>query len=199
MDGGAVAVEPLVNTTDIATVFGVSEVTIKKWLRDPDDPMPVVTEGGNGVAYEFRVSDCRIWYEKRKAEGARQRKDKEQFIAQQRMEFLGLKESDGQANLTAAQMRELAQAQLLIMQAAERRRALIHVVEVKDLLDQVLTEFQAGLDGLPDWLEREFSLDGDQVERAVEYADQIFAGALRKISKAVLDESEPMPDEPDLI
>ena len=198
MDGTHAVEEPLVNTADIALIFGVSEVTVKKWHKDPVDPMPVETHGGNGVAYEFRVADCRAWYDRKKAKAAEAERTKQEYLQKQRLEFLGLRTDDEQAGLSAQQMRELAAAQLVIMQAAERRRALVHADEVRELLDAIMSEFQAGLDGIPDWLEREFSLTGEQVERAVEYGDQMISGILRRLSSAVLEEIEDLPAEPEL-
>jgi phage terminase Nu1 subunit (DNA packaging protein) len=195
-EGTAAAGEPLVNIADVASVYGVSQNTIKAWINDLEDPMPVVTKGGNGVAYEIRLSEVRVWDETRKARADAAAAAKSEFLAQERMKFLGLKpEDEGQTGLSPAQMKELAQAQLVIMTAAEKRRALIHTDEVRDLLNSLQGEYRAGLEGLADWMEREFDLDGEQVERAVVYLEGVMNGVLRRIAKANLEEGEEAPDQ----
>lgn len=185
--GGA---EPLLNRAQLAQIFNVSENTVDKWRSKG---MPVEVEGGNGVPYGFLFSACREWYEAEQAAAQARKKEAADFVAQQRMEFLGLDKGDAKAGLSPAQMRELAQAELVWMQAAERRGSLIHADEVVELLDTIFGEMRAGLDGLPDWLEREFGLTGDQVERAVAYSDEVLRAVQGKIHAAALSEA-PEPD-----
>ena len=144
--GGA---EPLLNRAQLAQIFNVSENTIDKWRSKG---MPVEVEGGNGVAYGFKASACREWYDAERAASERAKKE-----------------------------------------AAERRGSLIHADEVVELLDTIFGEMRAGLDGLPDWLEREFGLTGDQVERAVAYSDEVLRAVQGKIHAAALSEA-PEPD-----
>ncbi len=143
-DIDAATPEPLLNRAQIAAIFNVSENTIDKWRVKG---MPVETEGGNGRAYEFKFADCRAWFDEVQASAAAEKKAADDFVAQQRMEFLGVDRRDQNAGLSPAQRRELAQAELVWMQAAERRRSLVQVDEVVDLLDLIFTEVRAGLDG----------------------------------------------------
>lgn len=177
--------EPLLNRAQIAQIFNVSENTIDKWRARG---MPVEVEGGNGVAYGFLFSACKAWHDEVQAAAAAEKKAAEDFVAQQRMAFLGLDSADKNAGLTPAQRRELAQAELVWMQAAERRRSLVQLDEVVDLLDAVFSELRAGLDGQPDFLEREFSLTGDQVECIVHYNDEILRSIKAAIEAAALTE-----------
>jgi len=170
--------DPLLNRQQIASIFNVSENTINKWLAKG---MPCENEGGNGRAYEFNATACRAWYGNTQATAAAEKKAADDYVAQQRMAFLGVKKNDEKAGLTPAQMRELAQAELVWMQAAERRGSLVQVDEIVDLLDLVCSEFRVGLDGLPDWLEREFALGGEDVERVVSYGDEI----LKSVATAI--------------
>mgnify|MGYP001797897031 CR=1 FL=1 len=175
--------EPLLNRAQIAQIFNVSENTIDKWRAKG---MPVEVEGGNGVPYGFLFSDCKEWFDETQARAAAEKRAADAFVAQQRMQFLGVDKDDQKAGLSPAQMRELAQAERVWMQAAERRRSLVQVDEMVDLLDAVFTELRAGLDGQPDWLEREFSLSGEDVERVVTYNDGILRVIKSKISAASL-------------
>jgi phage terminase Nu1 subunit (DNA packaging protein) len=183
--------EPLLNRAQIAQIFNVSENTIDKWRSKG---MPVEVEGGNGVAYGFLFSRCKAWFEETQARAAAEKQQADEFVAQQRMEFLGIKKDDQKAGLTPAQMRELAQAELLWMQAAERRRSLVQVDEIVELLDTVFSEVRAGLDGQPDWLEREFSLSGEDVERVVSYNDEVLRSIKSAIEAAALSERPEVVD-----
>ena len=178
--------EPLLNRAQIASIFFVSENTIDKWRLKG---MPVQREGGNGRAYQFKSSACKAWYHETQARAAEEKRKTEEFVAQQRMAFLGLDKQDQKAGLSPAQMRELAQAELVWMQAAERRRALVQVDEMVDLLDLVFTEVRAGLDGQPDWLEREFALSGEDVERVVGFNDDLLRSIQAAIEAAALHET----------
>jgi hypothetical protein len=80
------------------------------------------------------------------------------------------------------------------MKAARERRALVAVEEVSDLLDGILGEVREGLDSFPDWLEREFSLTGEQVMTAVDYTDQVLKGMEARIKNAHLSEGEMRDD-----
>ena len=178
--------EPLLNRAQIAAIFSVSENTIDKWRSNKG--MPVEVEGGNGVAYGFKFSACKVWYDETQARAADEKRVADEFVAQQRMAFLGIDKQDQKAGLSPAQMRELAQAELVWMQAAERRRALVQVDEMVDLLDLVFTEVRAGLDGQPDWLEREFALSGEDVERVVGFNDDLLRSIQAAIEAAALRE-----------
>jgi phage terminase Nu1 subunit (DNA packaging protein) len=175
--------EPLLNRAQIAQIFNVSENTIDKWRSKG---MPVEIEGGNGVAYGFLFSECKAWFEETQARAASEKRAADDFVAQQRMAFLGIDKQDQKAGLSPAQMRELAQAELVWMQAAERRRSLVQVDEIVELLDLVFSEVRAGLDGQPDWLEREFALSGEDVERVVRYNDEILRAIKAAIESAAL-------------
>lgn len=181
-----IVVEPLLNRAQIASIFNVSENTIDKWRAKG---MPVETEGGNGRAYEFKASACRDWYTENQARQAAEKQEADAFVAQQRMAFLGVDRKDEKAGLTPAAMRELAQAELVWMQAAEKRRSLVQVDEIIELLDLIFSEVRAGLDGQPDWLEREFALSGTDVERVISYNDEILTGIKTKIEGAALGDA----------
>lgn len=182
-EAGAAVLEPCLNRGQIAQCFNVSENTINKWIGKG---MPVETEGGNGVAYEFLFSACQIWFNEAQASAAAEKAAANDFVAQKRMELLGVEKNDARAGFTPAQMRELAQAELVWMQAAKQRGALVAADEMVELLDTVFTEMRAGLDGQPDWLEREFGLSGEQVATVIKYNDGILKAIQRGIKGAVL-------------
>lgn len=187
--------DPLLNRQQIASIFSVSENTINKWLSKG---MPCETEGGNGRAYEFSAAACRAWFGEVQAAAAAEKQAADDFVAQQRMDFLGVDRKDQKAALTPAQIRELAQAELVWMQAAKARRSLVLVDEMVELVDLICTEFRAGLENQPDWLEREFGLSGPDVERVIAYNDGILKAIKTKIEVAALGPDGAVVDPLDL-
>nr|WP_233487506.1 terminase small subunit [Thalassovita gelatinovora] len=170
VDGGSVRSEPELNRGQIALCFDVSENTIDKWIRKG---MPVATQGGNGVAYGFYLSDCKAWRDRELATERESQAAADLFVQQERARFLNVGSGQHRAAMSPAQQKELAQAELLHMQASQKRRSLVHVEEMVELVDTILGEFRAGLDGLPDWMEREFGLSPEQVERGIRYCDAV--------------------------
>ncbi len=103
--------------------------------------------GGNGVPYGFLFSACKAWFDETQARTAAEKKVADEFVAQQCLTFVGVDKKDEKAGLSPAQMRELAQAELVWMQAAKQRPALVQVDEMVDLLETIFTKVRAGLDG----------------------------------------------------
>lgn len=177
--------DPRLNRAQIASIFNVSENTITKWLARG---MPCESEGGNGRSYEFDALACRAWYDGDQAAAAAAKQETDDFAAQQRLEFLGMGGKDKSAGLSPSERRELAQAELVWMQAAKERRSLVHVDEIIDLLELIFGEMRAGLDNQPDWLEREFSLSAPDVIRVIAHNDEILKGISDKIAAKALGE-----------
>jgi phage terminase Nu1 subunit (DNA packaging protein) len=193
-DDVSAGVEPELNRGQLAAIFGVSENTIDKWRKKG---MPVETEGGNGVSYGFSFSACDEWRAAELKAEASAKQASDDFVAQKRMEFLGLKKDDRKAALTPAQMRELAQAELVWMQAGKARRELVQVEDMIELVDGIFTEVREALNGLPDWLEREFALTPEQVLRGVSYCDGVLQEMHDKIQAANLGAAAPVVDDLD--
>lgn len=188
----AKAIDPALNRNQIAQIFGVSANTIDKWRIKG---MPVESEGGNGQAYEFRYSECKKWYDDSKESERRDKAELDDFVAKQQAEFLGFKPTDQQSRLSAHQIKELASAQLVQMQAAAKRRTLVSVEEMVDLLDVIFAEIRSALDAQPDWLDRELSLTSEQVIRVVEYNDGILTQMSQSIVSACLFEVDSEDDD----
>ncbi|MCF6271622.1 MAG: terminase small subunit [Rhodobacteraceae bacterium] len=186
-DDGVVNPDPVLNRNQIAQIFGVSANTIDKWRAKG---MPVEAEGGNGQAYEFLFSECQAWYEENKESERREKASLDDFVAKRQAEFLGIKTTDEQSRLTPRQVSELTNAQLGKLQLDSKRRKLVPVEEMVELLDKLFTTIRAALDGQPDWLDREFSLTTEQVVMVVEYNDGILKSMSEDIARAHLQEIE---------
>lgn len=166
------------NRGQLAQAFGVSTNTIDKWRVDG---MPVEQEGTNGTSYVFRLSHCWAWREARVADERAVKAAGDNSAHQLRMHFLGIKEDDGRVVLSASQRIAELEAELKFNKAARDRRELIHVAEVEPLLGSLMGEFRAGVQGLPDWAERELGLTPAQVTTMIAYCDEILNGTAKRI------------------
>lgn len=177
------------NKTELAGALSVSTNTVDRWVQQG---CPVEEGGANGKAYVFRLSEVWAWYQSSKRAAEERRQAASRAVEQMRLHFLRLGDDQGAAELSLKDRRELAQAELVWMQAAARRRELVPVEEMVDLLERVLGELRDALSALPDRLARELGLDRAQVERAVELCDQALEEARTRIERAEL---EPRPLE----
>jgi len=167
------------NRGQLAQAFGVSTNTIDKWRVDG---IPVEQEGANGTAYVFRLSHCWAWREARQAEERATKAAGDTSVHQLRMHFLNLTADVGRVQLSAAQRLAELTAEMAWNRAQRERRELIHVAEVEPLLAALMGEFRAGVQGLPDWAERELGLTPEQVTRMIDYCDEILNGTANRIA-----------------
>lgn len=172
----------ILNMKTLARAMRVSTVTISQRV---DEGMPVHQVGGNGKAYEFRLSHCHAWLVWRDKLRDDQQRQSDAIADQYALEFLGGGDQvPDVAALTPKQMREYAEAELKRNQAAEQRGDLMRRHLVERLVEDMLVIFRSGTIGLPDWMEQEFSLSPTQVEKAQAYADGILAEVRSRMKRA---------------
>lgn len=172
----------VVNRSQLAKAFSVSENTVTKWIGQG---MPVLTEGQNGVSYELMLSHCWAWrmWRDDKAKAAKDKGD--QIAAQAALAFLNLGDDapeDGQP-MTAAETRAWAEAEFHRNKVAEQRGDLVRVGRVRQTMEDILVGFGTALDTLPDWAEMEFGLPPDQVQALQDRADGIRSEARQVIER----------------
>lgn len=178
------------NRGQLAQAFGVSTNTIDKWRSDG---MPVVQEGTNGQSYVYQLSQCWAWREARLADEKASKALGDHSAQQLRMHFLGLDNSVPRAHLSAAQRLAEAQAEMAWNKAAVDRRALMLVTDCEALLTDVFSDFRVGVQGLPDWAEREMALSVVQTSALIRYCDQLLVGTAERLAAAHLVEDEEPP------
>lgn len=162
----------VLNRTQLARAFNVTENTITKWMGQG---MPVLTEGQNGVAYEFRLSHCYAWRQQRddKARAAKARGD--QIAAQAALAFRNLDDDqeEAEAGLTADEIRKWSLAEYDRNRLAEQRGDLIRADRTRAVMEEVLVMVATSLETLPDYLEMKFGLSTEQVAQVVERTDEL--------------------------
>lgn len=173
------------NRAQLAKAFSVSENTITKWVSQG---MPVMSDGQNGVAYEFRLSHCYAWRMSRdeKARAAKARGD--QLAAQAALVFRNLEEDQAGAegDLTADDLRKWSEAEYHRNRVAEQRGDLIRVDRVRAMMEDVFISFGNALDTLPDFAELNFGLTADQVAQMQTRCDAVRIEVRTKIEESLL-------------
>jgi len=185
-------VDGLLNRSQLATAFGVSENSISKWMTQG---MPVSAIGQNGVAYEFRLSHCWAWKQQRDdaARAARDRGDA--LAAQAALAFRNLDDdqAEDEGGLTADEIRKWADAEYARNKVAEQRGNLVRRDRVNDLLEDLLSAFQTSMQNLPDFCERELGISPAQVETVQTRVDKVLAEARNKIERKMQNTGTVVP------
>jgi phage terminase Nu1 subunit (DNA packaging protein) len=188
------------NQNDMAKALNVTANTLGKWLAEKS--FPVVHRGGQGKQYVLRLSHCWAWKLQREDNEASLRRQSEATIQKMQASFLGLGAGDPNASLSPKDRRELADADFAFNRAANLRRRLVELEEVRDLLDSVFSILRDGLQSLPDRLERELSLKSEEVGLVVRVSEEMLSEMSEKIDAGELKErdiAEEMPERQLLI
>ncbi|MDS9468614.1 terminase small subunit [Paracoccus sp. MBLB3053] len=162
----------VLNRTQLARAFNVTENTITKWMAQG---MPALSEGQNGVAYEFQLSHCHAWRQARdeKARALKLRGD--QVAAQAALAFRNLDADQEEAEgwMSADELRKLSEAEYHRNRVAEQRGDLVRADRTRAVIEDVIVMVATSLETLPDYLEMKFGLSTEQVAEVVIRTDQL--------------------------
>ena len=179
--------DAVLNRAQLAAAFGTSENTIDSWRRAG---MPVLTEGTNGRAFEFQLSDCWAWKCARDEDRRTQDEAAERTIRQLQMELVGGAAEDSEMRLSHAEREKVYAVERQYIALSRERGELVPKAEVNALFDEVLSKVRSGIVGLPDRLVRDAGLTGKQVEQAVAATDDLLVELHSSISTLVDAEAE---------
>jgi len=156
----------ILNQSELAKALRVSVPTIAT-LRS--EGMPVLTEGKNGVGYEFDAEACGEWYRKHRAESRGVKADKERAIEEFSGGLFGTELEDddllglGLSTTDIKRLYEIARQRDMLH--LERGR-LVRVERVEADFRQAFAYLRAALLGLADTLAREAGLTAQQTDQA---------------------------------
>ena len=174
----------IVNRSQLAIAFGVSENTITKWLQSG---MPVLSAGQNGISYEFKLSHCWAWKQSRDDEARRAKRKGDQLAAKAAMAFRNLESdaSEEETVLTAADVRAWSEAEYARNRVAVQRGDLLRADRVQSVLEDMLVGFRTAITTLPDWAEVELGLEADAVARLQTRCDQVLKDCRTEAEKII--------------
>lgn len=172
-------VDAVLNRGELARALNKSEPTIDKMVADG---MPVLTEGTNGRAYAFQLSDCWRWLKGREQAEATERTIAETAVQQMRLALIGGNDVRDQDRILSPQQRQAAyDAERSFMLTALKRGEQVKRDEVVAAFEEVFIIIRNVLTALPDRLEREAGVHGKALDLAIKVCD----GALSEAQSGV--------------
>lgn len=186
------AQDGVLNRTQLAQAFSVSENTITKWMQLG---MPVLSTGQNGVAYEFKLSHCWAWRQERDDTARAIRAKGDQLAAQAALAFRNVDEEEAaqEGHMTAKEVHEWAVAQYHRDRVAEMRGDLVRASRVLTLFEETLNAVRTAVYTLPDYAEREFGLTAKQVATLQGRCDQVLIEMRNAIEREALGSGTVVP------
>lgn len=162
----------ILNRTQLARAFSVSDNTITKWIAQG---MPVLTEGQNGVSYEFRLSHCYAWRQERDQKARAEKARGDQVAAQAALAFRNLDadQEEAEGGLSADEVKKWSEAEYARNRLAEQRGDLVRADRVRAVMEEVLVIVGGSLDTLPDFMELNFSMTVEQVEKVEKRSNEL--------------------------
>lgn len=158
------------NLEFMAKAMDTTTVTLSRWI---DQGMPVKQRGGNGQSYELVFSHCYAWRKWRERSDTDARLAVEKKAEQKALLFLNESAPADGPRMTAKEVREWSEAELIRNKAAIQRGELVRVHMVVEMLEHVMVTVRNSINSAPDWLEQEFSLSPTQVAKSETYFDGI--------------------------
>lgn len=170
--------DAIVNRAELAEALNKSANTIDDYRKKN---MPMHTEGGNGTAYEFKLSECWAWYHGWKEREAEIGVQKKSAITQLRMALLN-SDGDELSSLSPNEQKAVYEAEKAYMDSAYNRGILIKRSDVIRGLETLFALFKQQYETLPDILERTVSLTPAEIDEVVKLAEaqqEIFFDTVR--------------------
>ncbi len=176
-DGVADAV---LNRAQLARALNKSEPTITSWIGEG---LPFITEGTNGKAYEFQLSECWRWMRERERALADADAAAEASVRQMRLALVGGTDAHGDGGLSPKDRRELYEAEKSYMLTALQRGDLVKRGDVVSMLEDVMLTIRDIITSVPDRLEREAGVTGKPLDLSIKVCDEALSAAQRRIEE----------------
>lgn len=173
--------DAILNRAQLAIALGVSENTVTKYITQG---MPVMTEGANGQAYEFQLSECYAWRMWRDDETRRTKAVGDAAARQMAMLFRNTEDDEDDAPfMSARQIAEESDADYRRQRAAELRGELVRTAKMRTLIEDILMEFRTSVTTLVDYCEIEFGLTPEQTDKLQRRCDQVLVQSRLRMSE----------------
>lgn len=158
------------NREELADALATSLNTVTAWINSG---MPVQQTGGQGKAYELRLSHCWAWRQARKAEEDLRSTAVKEAQAAMRLALVGGAAGDSIEALDPKQRREILAAQIEHERFRAQRKQLMRREDVSDLLDQIFALVRDTMDAAPDRVERIEAIPPKAVQAFIEVCDGV--------------------------
>lgn len=167
--------DTVLNSVQLGRALDKSLPTIKKYAADG---MPVLKKGSNGQAYEYQLLACYRWMVQRDKTAAARQLESDGSVEQMRLALVGGEDVRGvEAGLPPKEQREVYDAEKAFMMTSLQRGGLVKAEDVVSMLEEVFLIIRDSVTSLPDRLEREAGLNGQQIEMAIGVCDAMLLDA----------------------
>lgn len=168
------------NKAELAKFFSVSLPTVEAWIADG---LPVLTEGTNGRAWEFRAAACWAFRQAKRESEALRQSEAERAIQAMRLHLVGGSAGDKIEALPPRERQLIYAVQREHEQLSRERGSLIPRDDVRQGLDDYNSEVRTVLVSLSDRLEREAGLKGKTLELVNAIADDLLDSLSARIQR----------------
>lgn len=158
------------NREELADALGTSINTISNWISQG---MPVQQLGGNGKAYELRLSHCFAWRQAQKAGEELRSREAKEAIAAMRMALVGGSAGDSIEGLDPKSRREILTAQIEHERFKAQRNQLLRREDVRDMLEELFALCRDTMESAPDRVERIEAIPPKAVQALIEICDGV--------------------------
>ncbi len=158
------------NREELADALGTSINTISNWISQG---MPVQQLGGNGKAYELRLSHCFAWRQAQKAGEELRSREAKEAIAAMRMALVGGSAGDSIEGLDPKSRREILTAQIEHERFKAQRNQLLRREDVRDMLEDLFALCRDTMESAPDRVERIEAIPPKAVQALIEICDGV--------------------------
>ena len=170
--------DAVLNREELADALGTSINTISAWIAQG---MPVQQVGGNGKAYELRLSHCHAWRQAQKASEELRSREAKEAIAAMRMALVGGSAGDSIEGLDPKSRREILTAQIEHERFKAQRNQLLRRDDVRDLLEDLFALCRDTMEAAPDRVERVEAIPAKAVQALIEICDGVIDEYRRRI------------------
>lgn len=172
--------DAVLNREELADALGTSLPTISAWIGQG---MPVQQTGGQGRAYELRLSECFAWRQAVKANEDLRNEKAREAIAAMRLALVGGSSGDSIDALDPKQRREIIAAQIEDERFRAHRNRLMRREDVRDLLEELFAMVRDTMDAAPDRVERIEAIPPKAVQAMIDVCDGMIDELREKITQ----------------
>jgi phage terminase Nu1 subunit (DNA packaging protein) len=166
----------VMNREELAEALATSLNTVTAWMSAG---MPVDQIGGNGKAYELRLSVCWAWRQARRAEEDLRSQKVRDSQAAMRLALVGGESGDSIEALNPKERREIIAAQIEHERFSAQRKQLMQRDDVTAMLEHIFTMVRDTMEAAPDRVERVEAMPPKAVNAFVDVCDGL-VGELRQ-------------------
>lgn len=168
----------VMNREELADALATSMNTVTAWINAG---MPVQQVGGQGKAYELRLSHCWAWRQAKKRDEDLRSEAVKRAQAAMRLALVGGASGDSIEALDPKTRREIIAAQREQEAFQRDRNQLLRRDDVRDMLEELFAMVRDVMESAPDQVERVTALPPKAVDELIKVCDGLVEEFGRKI------------------